>query len=60
MENKEDFGTVTEFFFMTCDLANIGIIQTLHTFEENLKIMERLQNALKTLNKQNFQCKFKK
>lgn len=57
MDNKEDYGTITEFFFITCDLAFIGIIQTLHTFEENLKIMERLQKTLKSLNKQHFQCR---
>lgn len=41
---------------MTCDLAFIGLIQTIHTFEENLKIMERLEKTLKSMNKQHFQC----
>jgi len=58
MENKDDYGTVTEFFFLTCELANVGLLQILHTFGENLKIMEKLESALKTMNNQHFQCKF--
>lgn len=56
MDKKEEFGTVTEFFFLTCDLANVSILQTIHTFGENLKIMERYESALKSMNKQHHQC----
>ena len=52
----EEFGTVTEFFFITCDLANIGLIQTIHSFSENLKIMNKLKEALKSMNNQLYEC----
>ena len=39
----EEFGTVTEFFFITCDLANIGLIQTIHSFSENQKIKKSIK-----------------
>ena len=55
-QKVEDFGTITEFFFITMELANTGFISTLQNYNENMDIMKKIEEHIKYMNKNDFIC----
>lgn len=48
VENKE-FGTITEFFFVTFELLHVGVIPTLHNYQEVNETKERIEKELEKM-----------
>ena len=49
---KKEFGTITEYFFLTFEMLHAGVIPTLHNFQEVNETKDRIEKELERLGRE--------